>query len=74
MIFFITLIICKIHDFVKDKMNLPKPIGFEVDDDGSLPPTQPSFFFNDDVKNIIVNFLQQYFQVMLYTLICIVVD
>uniref|UniRef100_A0A2P2I0S1 Nuclear RNA export factor 1-like n=1 Tax=Hirondellea gigas TaxID=1518452 RepID=A0A2P2I0S1_9CRUS len=49
---------------VLDGKELPKPIGFEVDEnDDVVPPFRPSFFCNDQAKQIVVMFLKQYYEV-----------
>uniref|UniRef100_A0A2P2I1B3 Nuclear RNA export factor 1-like n=3 Tax=Hirondellea gigas TaxID=1518452 RepID=A0A2P2I1B3_9CRUS len=49
---------------VLDGKELPKPIGFEVDDDDDvIPPFRPSYFCNQQAKEIVLLFLKQYYQV-----------
>jgi len=44
-----------------DGMELPKAIGFDVDDEKSLPPAKASFLCNPSGADIVRQFLEQYF-------------
>ncbi|KAI7796490.1 nuclear RNA export factor 1 [Triplophysa rosa] len=47
-----------------DGLDLPPPIGFDLEvPPATLPPCKPSFFGSEDMKSIILSFLQQYFSV-----------
>lgn len=47
-----------------DGRELPKAIGFEVEEEVSkLPQAHPSFFVIDGVKDIVLKFIQQYYEI-----------
>ncbi|XP_051956160.1 nuclear RNA export factor 1-like [Xyrauchen texanus] len=47
-----------------DGHNLPPPIGFDLEvAPAVLPPCKPSYFCSEDIKSIILCFLQQYYNV-----------
>nr|XP_001923961.1 nuclear RNA export factor 1 [Danio rerio] len=47
-----------------DGHDLPPPIGFDLDDGPStLPPSKASYFCSEEIKNIILCFLQQFYNV-----------
>lgn len=46
-----------------DGHDLPPPIGFDVEAPTAIPPCKGSYFGADDIKSLILCFLQQYFSV-----------
>ncbi|KAI0209380.1 Nuclear RNA export factor 1 [Lamellibrachia satsuma] len=46
-----------------DGQDLPPPITFDIEAITKLPPTQGSFFLNDQVKTLVCAFLQQYYTI-----------
>ncbi|XP_063044934.1 nuclear RNA export factor 1-like isoform X2 [Engraulis encrasicolus] len=46
-----------------DGHDLPPPIGFDVEAPTVIPPCKGSYFGTDDIKILILRFLQQYFSV-----------
>ncbi|KAK8737504.1 hypothetical protein OTU49_004529, partial [Cherax quadricarinatus] len=47
-----------------DRQQLPRPIGFEVDEDESkIPKTVPAYFILPDVKDLVLQFIEQYYQI-----------
>ncbi|XP_076054165.1 nuclear RNA export factor 1-like [Oratosquilla oratoria] len=47
-----------------DGHELPKTIGFEVDEDPpKLPPSQPAYFCDQLAKGVAIEFIQQYYQI-----------
>ncbi|XP_069168462.1 nuclear RNA export factor 1 isoform X2 [Procambarus clarkii] len=47
-----------------DGQELPKPIGFEVDeDDSKIPKSVPAYFVLPDVKDLVLQFIEQYYQI-----------
>ncbi|XP_071514472.1 nuclear RNA export factor 1-like [Panulirus ornatus] len=47
-----------------DGQELPKPIGFEVDEEiTKLPQSCPSYFAIPDVKGLVLQFIEQYYQI-----------
>ncbi|XP_051533802.1 nuclear RNA export factor 1-like [Myxocyprinus asiaticus] len=47
-----------------DGQDLPPPIGFDLEvAPAALPPCKPSYFCSEDIKSIILCFLQQYYNV-----------
>lgn len=52
---------------LQDGRELPKAIGFEVEEEVSkLPQAHPSFFVIDGVKDIVLKFIQQYYEVRFF--------
>ncbi|XP_013410745.1 nuclear RNA export factor 1 [Lingula anatina] len=46
-----------------DGKDLPPPIGFDLESPTDLPTKQGSYFMNEEVKNLVVRFLEQYFSI-----------
>uniref|UniRef100_A0A8C9SR61 Nuclear RNA export factor 2B n=1 Tax=Scleropages formosus TaxID=113540 RepID=A0A8C9SR61_SCLFO len=46
-----------------DGHDLPPPIGFDVEAPTTLPPCKGSYFFSDEIKSLILRFLQQYYSI-----------
>eukprot|EP00066_Takifugu_rubripes_P019544 XP_011608810.1 PREDICTED: nuclear RNA export factor 1 isoform X1 [Takifugu rubripes] len=46
-----------------DGQDLPPPIGFDVETPTTIPPCKGSCFCSDDIKALILRFLQQYYSV-----------
>ncbi|GFR93143.1 nuclear RNA export factor 1 [Elysia marginata] len=46
-----------------DGTELPPPITFDLDTELKLPESQGSYFMNDDIKNLVVAFIKDYFTV-----------
>ncbi|CAG09767.1 unnamed protein product, partial [Tetraodon nigroviridis] len=46
-----------------DGQDLPPPIGFDVETPTTIPPCKGSCFISDDIKALILRFLQQYYSV-----------
>lgn len=46
---------------IKDGNDLPPQIGFDIADEGSLPPSAASFLCNSEGQTIVRQFLEQYF-------------
>ncbi|XP_033123119.1 nuclear RNA export factor 1-like [Anneissia japonica] len=46
-----------------DGVELPPPIAFELDESTALPPVKGSFFVNEEVKAIVVPFVEKFFTV-----------
>ncbi|KAK0057013.1 nuclear RNA export factor 1-like isoform X1 [Biomphalaria pfeifferi] len=46
-----------------DGTDYPPPITFDLDNDLVLPPTKDSHFGNDDVKNLVVTFIKEYYSI-----------
>ncbi|XP_014677623.1 PREDICTED: nuclear RNA export factor 1-like [Priapulus caudatus] len=46
-----------------DGLDLPPPIGFDVETHLELPKSKESFFVNDVVKTLVLRFIQEYFMV-----------
>ncbi|XP_048883414.1 nuclear RNA export factor 1 isoform X1 [Brienomyrus brachyistius] len=44
-----------------DGHDLPPPIGFDVEAPTTLPPCKGSYFVSDEIKSLILRFLQQYY-------------
>ncbi|GAB1597900.1 nuclear RNA export factor 1-like [Argonauta hians] len=44
-----------------DRQDLPPPIVFDLESDIDLPPSKDNYFMNDDVQNVLVKFLKQYY-------------
>lgn len=48
----------------QDGLELPKPIGFEVDEEiTKLPDSSSSYFATHDFKDVVLRFIEQYYQV-----------
>uniref|UniRef100_A0A224YUZ1 Nuclear RNA export factor n=1 Tax=Rhipicephalus zambeziensis TaxID=60191 RepID=A0A224YUZ1_9ACAR len=46
-----------------DHNELPPPISFDLGLEETIPPSKPSYFPSEDVKQIVVQFLEQYFTI-----------
>ncbi|XP_061691155.1 nuclear RNA export factor 1 isoform X2 [Syngnathoides biaculeatus] len=46
-----------------DGNDLPPPIGFDVETPTTIPPCKGSYFGSDEIKGLILRFLQQYYSI-----------
>ncbi|XP_061786326.1 nuclear RNA export factor 1 isoform X1 [Nerophis lumbriciformis] len=46
-----------------DGNDLPPPIGFDVESPTTIPPCKGSYFGSDEIKGLILRFLQQYYSI-----------
>uniref|UniRef100_A0A3Q2Z8C5 Nuclear RNA export factor 1a n=1 Tax=Hippocampus comes TaxID=109280 RepID=A0A3Q2Z8C5_HIPCM len=46
-----------------DGNDLPPPIGFDVETPTAIPPCKGSYFGSDEIKGLILRFLQQYYSI-----------
>ncbi|RUS69005.1 hypothetical protein EGW08_023233 [Elysia chlorotica] len=46
-----------------DGIELPPPITFDLDTDVKLPESKGSYFFNDDIKNLVVAFIKDFYAI-----------